>query len=337
MKRRDNVTLWMVRAGRHGEQEQDALEQSVVTIGWDELRDLSKISDREELRKLYIETYETSKKGKIANEVGQIWTFVNKIEKGDLVALPLKMQASIAIGEVKGSYEYEKLTENIRHFRRVKWLKTIPRSEFDQDLLYSLGAFMTVCKISRNNAENRVKRMLGIKGPKREDYDEEIEEEKIDIEEYGRDEIVKFIDRKFKGHDLARLVEAVLGAQGYITSRSKPGPDGGVDIRAAGGPLGFENPRICVQVKSTSAPVGVEVLRELQGVVTDSGADQGLVVSWGGFKSSALKQSRERFFSIRTWDSVDLLKNIFRHYNHFDDELKAELPLKRIWTLVPEE
>lgn len=331
------MTLWMVRAGRHGEQEQDALELGVATIGWNELGDLSKVSDREALRKLYIDTYEASKKMKVANEVGQMWTFVSKIEKGDLVALPLKMQASIAIGEVKGDYEYEKLTENIRHFRKVKWLRTIPRTEFDQDLLYSLGAYMTVCEIRRNDAENRVRKMLGRKDLKRKDGDEEIEEEKIDIEEYSRDEIVKFIDRKFKGHDLARLVEAVLGTQGYITMKSKPGPDGGVDIRAAGGPLGFDNPRICVQVKSTSAPVDVKVLRELQGVVTSSGAEQGLVVSWNGFTSSALKQSRERFFSIRTWDSGDLLKNIFRHYDDFDDGLKAELPLKRIWTLVREE
>ena len=55
------------------------------------------------------------------------------------------------------------------------------------------------------------------------------EEGGIDIEQYSRDEIVKFIGRKFKGHDLARLVEAVLSAQGYVTLKSDPGPDGGVD------------------------------------------------------------------------------------------------------------
>ena len=162
------------------------------------------------------------------------------------------------------------------------------------------------------------------------------EEGGIDIEQYSRDEIVKFIGRKFKGHDLARLVEAVLSAQGYVTLKSDPGPDGGVDILAGAGPLGFDNPKICVQVKSSANPVDVKVLRELQGVMTKVRAEQGLLVSWGGFNNKAIQEARDAFFSIRLWDSGALLESIFNHYEHFDDELKAELPLKRLWGLVAE-
>lgn len=35
----------------------------------------------------------------------------------------------------------------------------MPRSSFDQDLRYSLGAFMTVCRMARNDAEARVRAM----------------------------------------------------------------------------------------------------------------------------------------------------------------------------------
>ena len=35
----------------------------------------------------------------------------------------------------------------------------IPRTVFPQDLLYSFGAFMTICRIQRNDAEARVKAM----------------------------------------------------------------------------------------------------------------------------------------------------------------------------------
>lgn len=52
------MTLWVVRAGRQGEQEQGALEHSVVIIGWD-LPDLSSISDMEELRNVYMENHPT--------------------------------------------------------------------------------------------------------------------------------------------------------------------------------------------------------------------------------------------------------------------------------------
>ncbi len=54
-----------------------------------------------------------------------------------------------------------------------------------------------------------------------------IEKEEIDIEEYAKDQIIKFINQKFKGHGLARIVDAVLQAQGYTIKILPPGPDGG--------------------------------------------------------------------------------------------------------------
>lgn len=333
------MSLWMVRAGRHGDQEDTALRDGVVAIGWKDMPNLSGIKSKEELENLYMKTYPDAKKMTIANEVGQLWTFMKRIKKGDLVAIPLKKQAAIAIGRVEDdSYEYKELAENVKHIRRVKWIKSIPRTAFDQDLLYSFGAFMTVCEIKRNEAERRVKELL-----QKENYQldvgkpvEPAEEGTIDIEQYARDEIVKFIGRKFKGHGLARLVEAVIHAQGYVTLKSDPGPDGGVDILAGAGPLGFDNPKICIQVKSSSSSVDVKILRELQGVMSKVRAEQGLLVSWGGFNNKAIQEARDAFFSIRLWDSGDLLEAIFKHYERFDDELKAELPLKRIWGLVLE-
>ena len=330
------MSLWLVRAGRHGEQEQGALENSVVTIGWNEFDDLSKIKSREELTDLYIKLNPGSKKMSVANMVGQIWRFIKDIQKGDLVALPLKMQSGISIGKVESDYEYKETTPNIKHIRHVKWIKTIPRSAFDQDILYSLGAFMTVCQIERNDAENRVKQLIKGGVPPPEGGEPE-GEEVIDVEEYAKDQITKHINAKFKGHGLSRLVDAILKAQGYITKQSSPGPDGGVDILAAAGPLGFDKPRVCAQVKSSSSPVDVKVLRELQGVMSKVRAEQGLLIAWGGFTTNTINEARDAFFSIRLWDQGDLLEEIFRYYDRFDDELKAELPLKKMWGLIIEE
>ena len=48
-----------------------------------------------------------------------------------------------------------------RHTRAVKWQRPdVPRTAFEQDLLYSFGAFMTVCNISRNDARTRVAAVL---------------------------------------------------------------------------------------------------------------------------------------------------------------------------------
>lgn len=331
------MSLWLVRAGQYGEEEQIALEQNIITIGWNEFPDLSNLKTKDELAEMYWEEYPDVSKHKAGNVIGQIWRFVHDIQVGDLVSLPLKTESAIAICKVEGDYEYRKLSEEVWHIRRVKWLKTIPRSEFDQDILYSFGAFMTVCRIERNNAEKRVVEILEGKKIEMIDEDVALEEESIDIERYAKDQIIKYVGTKFKGHNLARLVDAILNAQGYETKFSPPGPDGGVDILASAGPLGFDEPRICIQVKSSTSPVDVKVLRELQGVMSKVRANYGLLVSWGGFTSSTRNEARDAFFSIRLWDQGDLLQEIFKDYERFDDELKAELPLKRMWGLVVEE
>jgi restriction system protein len=331
------MSLWLVRAGRHGEQEQGALEHNVVTIGWQKLPDLSHIQNKEELTEIYKPVYPEHRGLTVSNRVGQVWRFVKEIQKGDLVALPLKTQSMIAVGEVVGDYEYKELTPLIKHIRKVKWLKTIPRSEFDPDILYSFGSLLTVCTIKRNDAENRVRILLGQKKTDVSPISSETAEESIDIEQSAKDQIVKHIETKFKGHELATLVDAILKAQGYVTKKSLPGPDGGVDILAASGPLGFGEPRICVQVKSSSSAVDSKIIRELMGVMSKVGANQGLIVAWGGFNSGAINEAKDSFFSIRTWDQGVLLEEIFKYYDRFDDELKAALPLKRIWGLVLEE
>lgn len=325
----------MVRAGRRGAQESVATDQNVITINWNELPDLSSLKTRDELEELYRETYPESEKMKKANHVGQIWRFFHNIQIGDLVALPLSTQSAIIFGSVKSEYKFERLAEDVKHIREVAWIKTIPRTAIDQDLLYSFGAIMTVCEIKRNDAEKRIKAILwkGKPVPPIESNGQE----SVNIAEYAKDQITEYITRKFKGHGLSHLINAILTVQGYTTAESPPGPDGGVDILASAGPLGFDRPRICVQVKSTSSSTDVKVLRELGGVITKVKADQGLLVSWSGFTSSAIKEARDAFFTTRLWDAGDVLEAIFKHYNKFDDELKAELPLKRIWTLVPEE
>jgi restriction system protein len=155
-----------------------------------------------------------------------------------------------------------------------------------------------------------------------------------DITLFAEDRICDHIEQKFKGHGLARLVNAVLKATGYITIVSPPGPDGGVDIVAGRGLMGFDPPRLCVQVKSSSGPVNVEILQRLHGSMKKVNADQGLLVSWGGFNSKVPAEARDQFFSIRLWDSGDLIQAVLENYEGLSPEIQAELPLKRVWVLV---
>jgi len=333
------MAVWLVRAGAHGEREDFVLSHGIASIGWENLPDVSHIDTIEALRDLYRRTYPDEKPASVANYVGQLWTFLRRIQKGDLVILPLKTRAAIAIGEVRGPYQYRlDFPSDARHTRPVEWLRTdVPRTTFDQDLLYSFGAFMTVCQIQRSNAEEKIRAVLSGKPSTSIEATRDQMEEQGDWEQVAQDEILKYVGQKFRGHDLARLVESILIAEGYQTQRSPAGPDGGVDIIAGSGPIGFYEPRLCVQVKSQDSPVDVGVLRELQGVMKSFNATHGLLVSWSGFKSSVDSEARRLFFDIRLWDAGKLVKALLENYERLPEELQAELPLKRIWTLAKEE
>jgi len=345
------MTLWLVREGADGENEQFALENNVVAIGWGELPDLSKITSREELRELYETTYPDESKNATSNYVGQVWAFYHSISKGDLVALPLKSTGSIALGKITGKYEHHpEHPVDAKHSRSVEWIrKDVPRSDFAQDLLYSLGAFMTVCRISRNNAKQRVEQVInGSKDPGLQeqivdvpeiDTDTDLDsgpEPQTDMEVVARDQIRMRIETRFKGHKLATLVKTLLEAQGYSAVSSPPGADGGVDILAGKGSLGFDTPRLCIQVKSGSSKSDVRTVRELEGVMGRVGADQGLFVSWGGYTDSVMKESRGTYFKVRLWHAEHLIDAILEHYENLPEEIQTELSLKRIWVIVPQ-
>jgi restriction system protein len=78
-------------------------------------------------------------------------------------------------------------------------------------------------------------------------------------------------------------ISELLNAEGFVCDTSLRGPDGGVDILAGEGGMGFDGTTIAVQVKSGSTVADAPTLRELEGVMDTFGVKRGLLVSWGGF------------------------------------------------------
>lgn len=334
------MPIWLVRAGKDGQFEDLAIGSKVAVAGWSEAGDLSGVRSKADLMARFQATWPDLKQKTLINWASQVWPFINEIKSGDIIALPLKGRPFIAFGRATGSYRFvPDAPADAQNQIPVEWLKEVPRSDIPQDLLYSLGAFMTVCRIWRNDAENRITALLEgkpfsqVPAPGIADA-ADADGENVDLESVLLDQIRAHITSKFKGHGLSRLVAAVLQAQGYKTTTAPAGPDGGVDVVAGSGPLGFDAPRIAVQVKSEQSPIDVKVVRELQGVMKNFGADHGMVVAWGGFKHTVIRESSRQFFEIRLWGPDDLVKAILEHYDNLSDEIRAELPLRRLWSLV---
>src|SRR5664280_2261135 len=274
------MALWLVRAGKYGEFEPRFFNDKRVYLTWDQInQDLSTATDYDGVKEILRATYPEEPEKRITAWSSKVWAFVLPMKPGDWIATPLKKKSAIAIGEVVGSYEFNPKAEPLfRHSRKVKWLNTeVPRSAFDQDILYSLGAFLTVCEIKRNDAEKRVRAMAGngwkaipqgTTATKKKPGADAIEKgELIDLERAARDQIQKNVIARFKGHGMEELVAAILRAQGYTVYVSPAGADGGKDVLAAPGGLGFGHPRICVQVKTQDTPVDRPTLDQLIGVM----------------------------------------------------------------------
>ena len=340
---------WLARAGKAGERDSFALEHGLAGGGFREVGDLTGATTREDVHEAVKKGFPDASDGKINNFTGQLWALRSRIAEGDLVVLPLKTTSQIAIGRVTGSYRHRDDPDpDRRHVIPVEWLATdVPRTAIHQDLLYSLGAFMTICEIKRNDGAWRLAQVAtsgadpGAR-PEAVAADETTEDEAattssgVDLERASLDRIQSFIAERFAGHGLANIVGAVLEAEGFKCQVVDPGPDGGIDVYAGRGPLGLDSPRLIVQVKSSPTPVDAKVVRELHGVLSTHGADQALLVAWGGVNKVAKQELRNQFFKVRVWGADDLLEAVTRTYPSLDDELRADLPLKQIWALVEE-
>ena len=78
-------------------------------------------------------------------------------------------------------------------------------------------------------------------------------------------------------------------------------------------------------------------LQSLLGSITDAHADHGLLVSWSGFNSAVRQRVNELYFRIRIGGRDDFLDALLAVYERLPEEMRARLPLRRLWTVVPDE
>lgn len=342
--------LWMVRLGKFGEQEARALETGELATGW-ELPDISSANTRDAVLTALSNALPEEQPGTLRNWAAQLNQLKNVAVPGDLVITPLKTTGRLAVGRIKGGYIH---TLDGAPARRVDWLRTdLPRDALKQDLLYSLGASQTICEISRNDAFERVTAAVktGVDpggggqlkpaaakaaGAPSDDSDVVEVGEVLDLAQLARDQIERRISSHFAGHAFTQLIAAILVTQGYRVEVSPPGPDKGIDIVAGQGALGLSGPKLVVQVKSGGIVVDQPTLQGLIGSIHDVHADHGLLVSWSGFSPPVRKRVNELYFRVRLWDRKDIVDALFAAYDNLPEAIRAELPLRRIWSLVPD-
>ena len=342
------MAVWVVRGGRSGEFEEFALRDGCVAINFGFRHSVAEYADRNQLfETLSLEPrYQELSTPKVRSAASQLWRFANEIQIDEMVVLPRKSPKVVAVGRVTGDYCYRPdQTDAGCHTRSVEWRAVdVPRANFDQDLLYSISGQLTLFQVKKDNAESRIERIASAhladdpaieSGEGIHFLDDDVPDSSLD--EQIQDRIVQRIRQKFSGTRLEYLIAEILKASGYRALQTRSGPDGGVDVLAGMGDMGFGEPRLCVQVKSGGTPVGLPDYNRLQGNIQGFGAHHGLLVSLSDFTSVVRKENERSFFQIRLWGPYELVDSLLETYDSLPADIRADIPLQNQRVLVESE
>ena len=154
-------SVWMVRAGRNGEDEKYVLSHDLAMLGFVELPEPEADTLAEYKAKVREETGWSS--NRIAATAGQVWSFAHDILEGDIVVLPRKLDDKrVHWGRVEGDYEHREVAGQRRHTRPVLW----EQRDFARDSLRKyanvLNARGTVKSFAASDASNICSALYGL-------------------------------------------------------------------------------------------------------------------------------------------------------------------------------
>lgn len=323
-----NKAFWMVRAGESAFLFQDFKNNGIIAIGWHEIGDLSKISNKNELKDLLKAAYPKQREGNIAISAGQVGRFRFEFKIGDNVISYNPQERRYLIGEIVGEYEYAQLIPDFPNVRKVKWLGEIDRDKLSTKSKLSLGSISTIFEVGKDVKEEIMDFLQCKTAP-----DEEIERTDID-DQYKEDmiekahELIKDKVVNLDWEDMQRLVAGILRSMGYKTRISPRGADRGKDIEASTDGLGLVEPMIYVEVKHRIGQMGAPEIRSFSGGLRDR---KGLYVSTGGFTKEAKYEADRSEKALTLIDLDALVDLIVQYYESFDSETKALIPLSKIF------
>jgi restriction system protein len=165
--------------------------------------------------------------------------------------------------------------------------------------------------------------------------DEVVQKATLDeLEAQARDGIGKYLEN-MGAYKFQKICGVLLKAMGlFVEYEAPPGPDGGIDIIAYKDQLGFEKPRIKVQVKNHNESIKVDVkpVRELKGLL-NANEHAGIFITSGFYTKDAETFARNSDIHIKLIDRIEFIELWTAYYPTLAEDEKALLPLHPIYFL----
>jgi len=322
----------MVRAGRGGIYIED-FEKGYAAVGWSQLGDLTQYPSNDALRAKYIEIYGNDKPSATANAVAMILKFRDHISAGDHIVSYNPETREYLLGVDQGEYLFQPETVgDYANLRKVQWLGKVSRDQLPQKAKNSLGSTLTLFSLNQDIIDAFVAILEGKTPATSLPGTDTAETEAVQLKDETvaqSHELIKDKVAALLPEEMEELVASILRAMGYKAKVSPKGPDRGVDVIASPDGLGLTQPRIKAEVKHRDGSMGAPAIRGFIGALREG--DSGLFVSTGGFTREARYEADRSTFPLTLVDLDDLADLIVSHYESFDLEGRALVPLVRIY------
>ena len=120
--------IWAIALGEGGRLWNESFEQGIISIGWDELGDLSQYDSKEAISSRLAES--RGEAGRVpSNDALCCFQFTRQMKVGDLVVAKIGRKKILGGGIITSEYIYDPQRREHKNIRKVKWVTT-EKTEF---------------------------------------------------------------------------------------------------------------------------------------------------------------------------------------------------------------
>lgn len=113
------LRYWLYAPGPNASKWPTCMSEGIMSIGWDDLGDLTNYSSREEMQEAIKTYYSSESSGK--NDSLAVWQFTYEMKPGDIVFVKKGRNMIIGKGVVESDYEFDDSRDDYKHIRKVRW------------------------------------------------------------------------------------------------------------------------------------------------------------------------------------------------------------------------
>src|SRR6266568_2922194 len=248
---------WLIRVGEGGKYSEIARKNNFVAIGWNDLGDLDQVSSRDEIRKAIEKSYIGLSPAKLASQVGQVSRFYLEMLTGDIVLMPTG-EGTYDVGTI-GEYNFVSEPNDgcpFRHRRSIVWDTRVSKSAMSVNLIYSLGALLTIFSLNDYSVEIEKLKGNDIATPA---------EKPQTVRNVIKTSLLELDGQEFEG-----FIERLLVAMGFESEVTQYVRDKGIDVIGTLNAEGLADITLRIQVKRVRAAIGNKEVLAIRGAAAQN-------------------------------------------------------------------